>query len=161
MAAAWGCSAGWKATIAMVAIAWCMATPQARAAGPNEVPLDANALTQMEQQADKANPRDQCYMYAELVHGWTELAGRQMAAGDDEAAGKTVSHIDAVVAKMQQVAAKNAKRLKNAEELMEHTSHRLADMVRVASGDERATMQAALRKLDHAHTAVLALVFAQ
>jgi hypothetical protein len=115
----------------------------------------------MEQRADAAQPRDQCYMFAEVLHGLTELAGRQIAAGDDQDVTTTLSHIDSVAAKMQKVSAANAKRLKNAELLLEHITRRLTDMAHVASADQRVTMQATLQNIDHLHTQVLTVLFSK
>lgn len=137
-------------------------TNSARAAShPDEAPLDAAALLQMEQRADAAQPRDQCYMFAEVLHGLTELAGREIAAGDDQEAATTLTHIDSVAAKMQRVSAANAKRLKNAELLLEHVTRRLNDMAHVASNSQRSAMQATLQCVDHLHTQVLAVIFSK
>ena len=136
-------------------------TNSARASHPDEVPLDAAALLQMEQRADAAQPRDQCWMFAEVLHGLTELAGREIAAGDDQNADTTLTHIDSVAAKMQKVSAANAKRLKNAELLLEHVTRRLNDMAHVASGSQRSAMQATLLCVDHLHTQVLAVIFSK
>lgn len=136
-------------------------TNAARASHPDEVPLDATALLQMEQRADAAQPRDQCYMFAEVLHGLTELAGRQIAAGDAEDAGTTLTHIDSLTVKMQKVSAANAKHLKNAELLLEHVTRRLSDMAHVVSGNQRNAMQATLQCVDHLHTQVLAVIFSK
>ncbi len=112
--------------IVLVALVFLFPLTSASASrGPDEVPLDASALLQMEQRADAAQPRDQCYMFAEVLHGLTELAGREIAAGDDQDASTTLTHIDSVAAKMQKASAANAKRLKNAEMLLEHITRRL------------------------------------
>ena len=136
-------------------------TNSARASNPDEVPLDATVLLQMEQRADAAQPRDQCWMFAEVLHGLTELAGREIAAGDDEDASTTLTHIDSVAAKMQKVSASNAKRLKNAELLLEHVTRRLNDMAHVASVGQRNAMQTTMQCVDHLHTQVLAVIFAK
>jgi len=116
---------------------------------------------QMEQRADAAQPRDQCWMFAEVLHGLTELAGRQIAAGDDQEATTTFTHMDSVAAKMQKASAANAKRLKNAEMLLEHITRRLTDMAHIAPSDQRNTMQATLQCVDHLHTQVLAVLFSK
>jgi hypothetical protein len=115
----------------------------------------------MEQRAETAGPRDQCYMFAEVLHGLTELAGRQIAAGDEQEASTTLQRIDDVAAKVQKASASNAKRLKNAELLLEHTNRRLSDMAHVASAAERSALQSTLRHLDNVHTAILAMVFSR
>jgi hypothetical protein len=136
-------------------------TSFARASGPAEIPLDGSALLQMEQRADAAQPRDQCYMFAEVLHGLTELAGRQIASGDAQEADMTLSHIESVAAKMDKASAANAKRLKNAEMLLEHVSRRLTDMAHVASDAQRSGTQSALQNIDRLHTKVLAVLFSK
>jgi hypothetical protein len=134
----------------LLCIALAATTPRfAVASAPDETALDAAALSQMEIRADHALVREQCYLYTELIHGLTELAGRQMEAGEDQAAALEVA------------TGKDAKRLKNAEMLLEHTTHRLSDMVRVASNEQRSVMQATLKHLYTVHTSVLAMVFAR
>jgi len=129
------------------------------ASSPDEAPLDAAALAQMEQRADAAQPRDQCYLFTQVLHGLTELAGRQIAAGDDASA--TLQRIDVVALKVEKTSADNPKRLKNAELLLEHITRRLTDMAHVVSGGEQTAMQSTLQQLDKVHTAVLAMVFAR
>ena len=136
-------------------------TNSARASHPDESMLDAAALLQLEQRADAAQPRDQCYMFAEVLHGLTELAGREIAAGDEQDAATTLTHIDSVAAKMQKVSAANAKRLKNAELLLEHVTRRLNDMAHVVSNSQRSAMQMTLQSVDHLHTQVLAVLFSK
>jgi hypothetical protein len=136
-------------------------TISAHASGPDESPLDAIELTQMEQRADAAQPRDQAYMFAEVLHGLTELAGRQMAAGDNLNADATLNHIDSVAAKMQKASANNARRLKNAEMLLDHITRRLTDMAHVAANNQRSTMQTTLQAVNRLHTQVLNVIFAK
>jgi hypothetical protein len=136
-------------------------TSAARASNLDEAPLDAATLLQMEQRAETAQPRDQCYLFAEVLHGLTELAGRQMAAGDDIQAAATFTQIDSVAQKMEKASAANAKRLKNAEMILEHITRRLTDMVHVASTDDRNATQTALKNIDHLHTQVLAVLFSK
>ena len=135
-------------------------TATAAASGPDETALDAVALTQMELRADHAVVRDQCYLYTEVVHGLTELAGRQLSAGQDEEAAATIRQVDIVAGKIGVAASKDPKRLKNAELLLEHTSERLKDMLRAANDEEREVMKATLRHLNAVHTGVLSMVFA-
>ena len=133
----------------------------ARASNLDEAPMDAAALLQLEQRAEAAQPRDQCYMFAEVLHGLTELAGRQIAAGDDLEAGTTFTRIDSVAQKMEKASGSNAKRLKNAEMLLEHITRRLTDMAHVASSDQRTATQAALQQVNHLHTQVLAVILSK
>lgn len=135
-------------------------TRPAAAFGPDETALDAATLSQMEIRADQALVRDQCYLYTQVVHGLTELAGRQLSAGLDEEAEATIRQVDVVANKLNVAVSKDPKRLKNAEQLLEHTSERLTDMVRAAADGQREVMQATLKHLNAVHTGLLAMVFA-
>lgn len=153
---------GWRVVpgVFLAVLLWTIAPTPARAGGIDERVLDDAALDGLQQRADNAQPRDQCFLYTELVHGLTEQAGRQMAAGDDEKAASTISRVDLIAAKIAK-SATNAKQLKNAEQLLQHTTHRLTDMARVAAEQQRELMQTTLRHLDAVHSSVLALVFAE
>ena len=138
-----------------------LAVPPAFAAEPPEAFLDATALVGLEQRAATAEPKERCYLYTELLHNWTELAGRAMTNGDETEAAKAIAHADADVAQLKSALANDSKRLKNAELLLEHTAHRMSDMVRVASMEQHDTMQAVLKHLNSVHDALLAQIFAR
>ena len=133
-------------------------TPQA-VAGINETIPDAQTLSQMEQRAQAANPRDQCYLYTELVHTMTEMAVKQIADGDDGNTNAVLRQIDRYSHLIQESLAKNTKHLKNAEMLMHHTTRRLAESLHLASGDDRSNVQATLKQLDLVQDQILNQVF--
>ena len=97
------------------------------ASGIDESLVTPEAIDQLEQRAQQANPREQCFLYTELVHSMTELAGKEMLAGDTDQANATLKRVDHYAHLIHVSLAANAKRLKNAEMLMHHTIHRLAD----------------------------------
>ncbi len=130
------------------------------AAGPSELLLEAPALSDLEQRAAAAEPKERCYLYTELLHGWTELAGRAMADGKDIEAAAAIARADADAVQLKSVLGNDSKRLKNAELLLEHTARRLSDMVRVASMDQHDAMQAVLKHLNNIHDDLLAQIFA-
>jgi hypothetical protein len=138
-----------------------LTTVPALAKGPETSTLNAATLVQMETQADHAKPREQCYLYTQLVDALTDSASRQVAAGDDEDAGKTVGWIAEVTAKLQLAAERNAKKLKDAEKILNESARRLTDMSRISTGDQRDELRRTVQKLDAAHTKVLAMVFLQ
>jgi hypothetical protein len=131
------------------------------ASSPNETALDSLSLIQMEHRIELADQREQCYLYAEVLHGLAELAGRQVAASQFDEAAATLRQMDLVATKLQAASARDAKRLKSVEQLLEHTTHRFQDVVRSVSSDDRAAMQKTLQRLDALHTEVLARVFAR
>lgn len=120
---------------------------------------DAQALSQLEARAQQANPRDQCYLYTELVHTMTEVAVRQIVNGDEDQANATLRKINDYAQLISNNIAKNTKRLKNAEMLMHHTTLRLAQSLHLASGDDRTTVQATLKQLDLVQNQLLDHVF--
>ena len=146
-------------TLVFAFLALSLSAVTARASVLDYTTLDASALAELETRAAHAQPKEQCFLYTEVLQGLTELAGRQLLSGDDANASATVQHLDLIAEKIQSATAADAKRLKNAEQLLEHTDHRLADMARVASGDTRATLQAALQHVERVHSELLAMVF--
>lgn len=147
-------------TCALALLAGSGSRPAHAAGGMDEMTLDAATLTSLEQRAAAAEPRERCFLYSELLHGWTELAGRSMTEGNETALALAISHADADAVQLKTALAHDSKRLKNAEQLLEHTAHRLSDMVRVASLDQHDSMQSVLKHLNNVHDALLAQIFA-
>jgi hypothetical protein len=135
-----------------------LATPSRAASVDDNLPT-AEALLQLEQRAQQANPRDQCFLYTELVHVMTEIAGKQMLNGDVDQATATLKKVNAYAMLIHVDLTSNSKRVKNAEELMHHTSYRLGEYLRKASNEDRDTLQATLKQLDQVHDELLAQVF--
>ena len=132
-------------------------TVWASSAGDNL--LDAQALTQLELRAQQASPRDQCFLYTELVYTMTELAGKQLRDGDLDQASVTLQKISRYAQLIHMDLGSNSKRLKNAEMLLERTTYRLGEYLRQASFEDRAPMQVTLKQLDQIHEELLAQVF--
>lgn len=147
-----------RQTLCLLAVSACL-SPAARAANPETI-LDDAALSQLETRALSAQPREQCFLYVELVHNLTEIAGKQLANGDSPSASATLKRIDLLAQKIHMSVARDTKRLKNAEMLLHHTTRRLSDMVHVASGDDKPTLQSTLKRLDNVQSEILAAVFA-
>ena len=61
-----------------------------RALATDERMFDSQAMTALIAKAEQAQPKDQCFLYAELVHEMTELAGQQLNAGDGDHASATL-----------------------------------------------------------------------
>lgn len=118
-------------------------------------------IQQLEQRASLASPKEQCFLYTELVHSMTELAGKQMLDGDVDHASATLKKVEHYAHLIHLGLARDAKRLKNAELLMHHTTHRLGDYMHAASGDDRSVLQATLKQLDQVQDEILNQVFAR
>jgi len=130
-------------------------------AAANEVVLDEQAIAQMEARASQADPREQCFLYTQLVHTMAEAADREMLQGDSGKAQATLKAAEHYAQLVQAALSRNAKRLKEAEKLMEHTTERLGECLRRTSGEDRSAMQATLKQLDTVHDQLLKQVFLQ
>ena len=90
------------------------------------MPQTIDALTI---KASQAQPRDQCFLYAELVHQMTELSLRQYAAGDVEKASGLLKQIQLPRRKIHISVSEDDKRLKNTEILLRRTAFRLSQLL--------------------------------
>lgn len=138
-----------------------LCVPLRAAAGgiDKSVILDEQALTQLEQRAEQANPREQCFLYTELVSAMTEVAGKQMLDGDTDRASATLKKVAKYAEMIHMNLARDTKRLKNAEMLMHHTTYRLSEYLHRASSEDRPTLQAALKQLNQVQSELLTQVF--
>jgi hypothetical protein len=116
---------------------------------------DAQALAMLELRAQQAGPRDQCFLYTELVHTMTEIAGKQMLSGEIEKASDTLKKVNHYAQLIHMDLASNSKRIKNAEILMHHTTYRLGEYLHKASSEDRDTLKATLQQLDKVHDELL------
>ena len=112
----------------------------ARAAANESIPTP-EALARLEVRAAQAKPRDQCFLYTELVHGLTQQAAAQLAADDTEQAAATLRQIDQDAHLIQRSLTHNSNRLKEAQKLLHDTTFRLGQLLHLVSGDDRATVQ--------------------
>ena len=133
----------------------CLAHP-AHAATSSDSQL---ALAQLEDRANQASPREQCFLYAQIVHTMTVQAGQQIADGDTEQAAATLSKVNQYAHIIHVSLARDAKKLKDAEELMHNTTYRLAEVLHLASGPDKATVQETLKQLNQVNDEILAQVF--
>jgi hypothetical protein len=136
-----------------------LCTPLYAAGIDKSIVLDEQALNQLEQRAQQANPRDQCFLYTELVSGMTELAGKEMLNGDPDRASAMFKKIEHYASLIQMNLARDTKKLKNAEMLMHHTTYRLNEYLHNASSEDRPTLQATLKQLNKVQSDLLTQVF--
>ncbi len=145
------------ATIIVFALGFSLFCARARAID-EKVP-DAQAMAALIAKADQAGPKEQCFLYAELVHQMTELAGQQLSAGDDDHASATLRLVQRYTEKIHMGVAEDGKKLKNAEQLIQHTSYRLTGILNAASYEDRQAVQATLKQLEQVQTELMMQVF--
>lgn len=134
-------------------------TPFARAGGIDDAVPDAAFIAQLEQRAEQAKPKEQCFLYTELVHDLTVLAGKQLREGDVDHASLTLKGVEHYAQLIHLGLAQDTKRLKNAELLMHHTTRRLGEFLHAASSDDRPVLEATLKQLDQVQDELLTQVF--
>jgi hypothetical protein len=109
---------------------------------------DPQAMAALMAKADQAQPKEQCFLYAELVHQMTELAGQQLSAGDQRASD-TLHMIQKYAQKIHMGVAEDGKKMK----------YRLNDILNAASYDDRQVLQSTLKQLEQVQTELMMQVF--
>jgi hypothetical protein len=121
---------------------------------------EVSSLLQLEQHARAAEAREQCYLFTQLVRGYSDIASREIAAGEMDKAAAHLKRIEAVAQLIHSTLAGNTKRLKDAEKVLHDAYHQLGETIRYVSAEDKAALQSTLKALDHLHDEVLAQVFA-
>jgi hypothetical protein len=121
---------------------------------PDQQSIDALAI-----RASHAQPREQCYLYAQLVHEMTEYSLRQYSVGNVEKAAELLRQIQPLTRKIHLSVADNNKRLKNAEMLLRHTAFRLSEMLHTSSFEDRTLVEQTLAQVNQAQTDAMMQVF--
>lgn len=125
---------------------------EARAASPDDHPPDQASISALEARIQDAPPREQCFLYAQLIHQMTELSIRQYSAGDYDQADAMLTRIRQVAHKLRASIRENDKRLKNAEILLRHTAFRLNEMLHASSYEDRPIVQQTLAQVNQVDT---------
>jgi len=138
-----------KAKLALFLLVSLAALP-ACASSFDDKPIDQQTIDQLKAKALVAQPRDQCFLYAEIVHQMTELSLRQYADGDQVKASALLKNIQEFTHK---------KHLKNAEMLLRHTAFRLNEMLHSSSFEDRPLVAQTLSQVSQAQNEAMMQVF--
>jgi hypothetical protein len=130
-----------------------------RASSPDEKSPEQQAIEALEARASQAEPREQCFLYAQLVHQMTEMSVKQYAAGNVEGANTLLRKIQSIAQKIHLSLANNDKRLKNAEILLNHTAFRLGEMLHSTDYEDRPLVQQTLAQVNQAQNEAMMDVF--
>jgi hypothetical protein len=117
------------------------------------------ALAVLQAKADQAQPRDRCFLYAQLVSQMTDLAGHQFNSGDSGQASESLKLVQRYAEKIHTDVADDSKKLRDAELLMERTSFRLKGMLSEASYEDRPAVEATMKQLNQVRTQIMMQVF--
>ncbi len=126
----------------------------------NKVP-DEEQIDALEAKANQAQPREQCFLYAELVQQMTELSARQYAAGDVAKADGMLKKIQQFAEKIHLSLASNDKRLKHAQILLSNTAFRLKELLHSSDYDDRPLVEKTLAQVNQAQNEAMMQVFSK
>jgi hypothetical protein len=116
-------------------------------------------FAKLQTKADQAQPRDKCFLYAELVSQMTDLAGQQFKSGDSEQASETLRRVQRYAEKIHTGVADDSRKLREAELLMQRTSFRLKGMLNKASYEDRSALELTLKQLNQIQAELMMQVF--
>src|ERR1700735_1610519 len=119
----------------------------------------ATALAALHVKADQAQPRDRCFLYAELVSQMTDLAGKQFHSGESGQASQTIQLVRRYAEKIHEGVTDDSKKLRDAELLMRRASFRLKGILSAATYEDRPTLEVTLKQLNEVQSNLLTQVF--
>lgn len=120
---------------------------------------DQQSIDALEQRAAVAPAKEQCFLYAQLVHEMIEFSARQYAAGDVEKASSLLKRAQDFTHKIHMALAVNDKKLKDAQILLRHTAFRLSEMLHASSFEDRPLVQETLAQLNKTEDDAMMQVF--
>ena len=143
---------------ALVLVFTALSIPACAASLDDKIP-DQQTISALELRASQAQPREQCFLYAELVHDMIEVSLRQYAAGEPEKAGGLLKKAQDLAHKIHLAVSDDNKRLKNAEILLRHTAFRLNEMLHSSASEDRPLVQQTLAEVNQAQNEAMLQVF--
>ena len=135
-----------------------LAMPAAAYASDEAAP-DQESIAALEARVNQAPSREQCFLYAQLIHQMTEFSLRQYAAGDVAKSTAMLKHIQQIANKVHLSLTDNNKRLKNAEILLRHAAFHLREMLHSSSYEDRPLVEQTLAQVNQADNDTMMQVF--
>jgi hypothetical protein len=129
------------------------------ASGFDDKIIDQNSINALQAKILQAQPRDQCFLYAQLVNQMTELSVHQYASGDGEKAASLLKQVQEMAHKIHLTMSEDNKRLKNAQILLRHTAFRLNEMLHNSSLEDKPLVAATLAQVNQAQDEAMLQVF--
>lgn len=147
-------------SMAMLLAASLTAIP-AFAAASDDIPAEQQAIQELEEKASLAQPKDQCFLYAEVLHRMTDLSLRQYAAGNTGPANLLLKQIQQVSRKIHLSVARNDKRLKHAEISLSTAAFHLTQLLNSSDYRDQPLIKQTITDVNQAQDAAMMQVFNQ
>lgn len=119
----------------------------------------AAEITELKQKIDHDSERELCTHSADLVHVLVEQFNNQMNAGELQPAQQTLNDIEIYSDKARDAAKNSHHKLKQAELTLHKSARRLADIAQALAVENRAAIEAAVKRIEAADDAILNQVF--
>ena len=145
--------------VAVVSLLFLAGSPRLSSASFDEKQPDAQSIAALELMASMAPPKEQCFLYAQLVHEMIEYSSAQYAAGESNKAADTLKRVHVVAQKIHMMVANDEKRLKNAQILLRHTAFRLNELLHASAIEDRPLMEETLLQVNQVQTETMMQVF--
>jgi len=129
------------------------------ASGLDDKIFDQQSIDALALKVSQAQPREQCFLYAQLMHQMTEVSLRRYNAGDSEKATGMLKDIQTLAHKIHLTMADDDKRLKDSEILLRHTAFRLSEMLHNSNFEDRDLVQETLAQVNQAQNETMLQVF--
>jgi hypothetical protein len=129
------------------------------ASGPDGKAIDQRSIDALAIKASLAQPRDQCFLYAELVHQMAEFSVRSYAAGDVERSAGLLRQMQKMANRIHLSMNDGDKRLKNAEIQLRQAAFRLTEMLHNSSYEDRPLVEQTLAQVNQAENEAMLQVF--
>ncbi len=121
--------------------------------------IDQRSIDALAAKARQAPPREQCFLYAELVHQMTELSVQRYAAGDVEKAAELLRQVQELTRRIHPSASNDNKRLKNTEILLRRAAFRLRGLLRASSFEDQSLVAQTLAQVNQAQSEAMMQLF--
>lgn len=147
-----------RTTCTILALLMGVAAPSVAYTSDEKAP-DQQSIGLLEARIRQAPPKEQCFLYAQLIHQMAELSLQQYAAGNAAKATAMLKKIQQLANQLHLTLADDNKRLKNAEILLRHAAFRLREMSRSSSYEDRPLVEETLAQVDQADNDAMMQVF--
>ena len=130
-----------------------------RASNLDDKTIDQDSINALQTKILQAQPREQCFLYAELVHEMTEYSLHQYSAGEGDKAVVLLKQVQELAHKIHLSMSEDNKRLKNAQILLRHTAFSLTEMLHNSSLEDRPLLAQTLAQVNKAEDEAMMQVF--
>lgn len=116
---------------------------------------DEQMLATLEKRAAEAPEKEQCYLYAELVHETVRYGADRYAAGEVERTSISLRRAQRFTSRMRAMLSAKAKHLKGAQILLRRAAFRLRELLHESSYEDRTVVEETLATVEQTESEAL------